>query len=153
VHVAGLAADERFIYLHFPATATEFRAVEVILDSKPKALQHKPCGLLSDTQSAVNFHAGNAVLAIDEQPKTRHPLIKSKGRILENGSEFQAELLLALVAEPYAASLDKRVFRFAATWANNFAIRPAETLRILESAVGVGEVNDSFLESVRCVHE
>src|ERR1019366_6089454 len=101
----GLPADERFVYLDF---AAEFGAEEVILNSKPKALQHEPCGLLSDTQSTVNLHAGDSVLAVDQQPKSGHPLIEAERRILENRSQFQSELLLALVAKPDAPGPDKR---------------------------------------------
>ena len=150
VHVSRLAADERFVYFDF---ASEFASKEIILDSKPKALQHEPCRLLSDTQSAVNLHTGDAVLAIDQQPKSSHPLIESERRILKNCSQFQCELFLAFVAKPDAASLNKRVLGLAATGANNLAIGPAEFLCVLESAVWIGEVNDGFLESVRRVHE
>jgi len=153
VHVSRFAADERFVYFDFAATATEFGAKEIILDSKAKTLQHEPCGLLCDSQSAVNLHAANTVLAIDQQPESGHPLVESKRRILKNRSQFQSELFFAVVAKPDAASLDERVFSAIAARANNFAIRPAEFLCILESAVRIGEVNDGFLESVWRVHE
>ena len=130
----------------------QFGAEEIVLDSEPKALQHEPCRLLRDPKSAMNLHTGDTVLAIDQQPESSHPLIESKRRILENGSEFQAELLLALVAEPHAASLYKRVLRLAAAWANNLAIWPAKVIGILKSAVRIGEVNNGFLECIWSFH-
>jgi len=149
VHVSRLATNEGFVYFDL---AAEFAAEKIVLDSKPKALQHEPCRLLCDSQSTVNLHAGNTVLAIDQQPESSHPLIESKRRVLENRTQFQGELLLAVVAKPDAAGLDERVLCPIATWANNLPIWPAEFLCVLESAVRIREVNDGFLESVRGVH-
>jgi hypothetical protein len=66
VHVMGLAADERFVHFYFCTVAGKFGTEEVIMDSKPKALQHEPCRLLCNAQSAMNIHAGNAILAVDQ---------------------------------------------------------------------------------------
>jgi hypothetical protein len=108
---------------------------------------------LCDSQSTVNLHTGNAVLTVDEEPEASHPLIEAERRILKNRSQFQTELLLALVTKPHAASLDERVLRLAATRANNVAIRPAQLLCVFEAAVRIGEVNDRFLKSIGGIHE
>jgi hypothetical protein len=153
VHVPSFAADECFVHFDFAVRAgAEFASEEIVLESEPKALQHEPRGLLRNTQSAVNLHAGDAIFAIDQEPKSRHPFVESERRILEHRSQFQGELFLAFVAKPDAASLDERVLGLAATGANDLTIRPAQFLGVLESAIRVGEVNDGFLESVWGVH-
>src|SRR5580658_256291 len=153
VHVSRLATDEGFVYLNFAVrTAPQFRSKEFILDSKPKALQHEPCRLLRNAKGAVNLHAGNAILAVDQHPKSGHPLVKSEGRILENRSQFQGELLLALVAEPDAARLDERMLGVAATRTNHVPVRPAQFLGKLKGAVRIREVNDGFLKCFGAVH-
>ena len=45
VHVSRFAADESFVHFDF---AAEFAAEEFILHGKPDAVEHEPCGLLSD---------------------------------------------------------------------------------------------------------
>jgi len=127
VHVTRLTADECFINFNFAVrAATQFASEEIILDSKPKALQHKPCRLLRNAKSAVNLHAGHAVLAVNQHPKSGHPFVESKGRILENRSQFQGELFLAFVAEPYSPRLDERVLGTLAARADDLAIRPTK---------------------------
>jgi len=152
VHVPRLAADERLIYFHFGTRPAKFHE-RLFLKYKPKALQHEPCRLLSDAQTSVNFHAGHTILAVHQHPETNHPLIEPESGILENGSELEAELLLALIAEPEFPRLEKRMLGLPATWTNDVAVGPAKALGVLESPVRVSEVNDSFLESIRCVHE
>ncbi len=105
-----------------------------------------------DSKSASEFVAADAVLAICQQPKRGHPLIERKRRILENGAHLETELLLALVAEPDAPCLDERVLCFAATWAGNIAISPAELNRVVERALRIGEVSYRFLECLGLIH-
>lgn len=154
VHVPSLAADEGLVYFNFSTTAvaTKFLAEKVILQSQAETLQHKPCRLLGNSQSAVDFHAAHTILTIHQHPESGHPLIESQRGVLENGSQLKSELLLAGVAEPDAASLDKRVLFGAATWTGHFTIRPAKALGVVESALRITEVNDCFLQCFRSVH-
>jgi len=57
-----------------------------------------------------------------------------------------SELLLAGIAKPKAASLDKRVFRRIAAWARNLAVRPAQLNRVGKAAVRVGEISNGILQ-------
>ncbi len=154
VHVASLATNEGLVYFDFATTAVaaKFLPEEVILQSQAEPLQHEPCGLLRNSQSAVNFHATHTVLAINQHPESCHPFVESQRGVLENGSQLERELLLAGVAEPDAASLDKRVLFGAAMWTGHFPIRPAERLGIVEGALRIAEVNDCFLQCFRSVH-
>ena len=148
VHESGLTADKGFIYFDVPGQFSEVTT----LHSQAEPLQHEPSRLLGDAKSAVNLHAANAVLAVDDHPKGHHPLIQSKRRVLKDGSNLERELLLAFVAEPDAARFDKRVPILAATWASHLAGRPAQLNGILEGPLWVGEVNNGLLKSFRCFH-
>src|SRR6266568_1235495 len=68
VHVSSLAADERFIDFDFATIATEFAAKELILQGKPNAMEHEPCGLLGNLEIAGNFVATDSVLAVRKHP-------------------------------------------------------------------------------------
>jgi hypothetical protein len=144
MHIPRLAADERFIHFNFRAGTTQFHK-RLILKRKSKALQHKPCRLLSYSNRAVNLHAGHAVLAINQHPKCRHPLIQSNRRVLKDRIHLERELLVAATAKPKLPSLNKVVFARVAARANDLAIRPAKLHGIVKGAVGIGEINDGFL--------
>lgn len=142
MHVSCFATDEGLIYFNF---AVELRAVEIILQREPKALEHEPRGFLSDTKCAVYFHAADAVLAVAEHPESRHPLVHAERGILEYRPNFNGELLVTSTAEPQAASLDEIVAVGTTAWTGHFAIRPAQLNGVIEAALRIGEVNDGFL--------
>jgi hypothetical protein len=143
VHIPSLTADERLIYFDF---AAEFRPEEIILQSKPKTLQHEPCRLLSYTDGAMNLHAADAVLAVDQHPESGHPLIQSNGRVLHYRADLHGELLLAHVAEPNPTCLEKRVFSFATARTGDMPVWPAAGNSIVKGSPGVGKVGNRFLE-------
>ena len=58
-------------------------------------------------KGAVNLIAGDSVFAVADHPNCRHPLIKAHRGILENGPDFDSELLLAAIAEPQFPGLNK----------------------------------------------
>ena len=92
-------------------------------------------------------------LQLQSIQKAHIHLSSPKGRILEDRPHLQRELLLAALAEPDAASLDERVFLRSATRARNNAIRPAKIKGILKAAVGITEVNNRLLKSLRRFHD
>src|SRR5208282_5669657 len=151
VHIASFPADERLINFYLRAGTADFHK-RLLLEHQPKALQHEPRRLLCDLERPRKFATANAVFAVDQHPQSGHPLVESEGRILKYCSQFQTKLLLADVAEPQPTSLDKRMLRLAATRTDNITIGPAKPLRIVESAVRIGKINDGFLETVRSVH-
>lgn len=122
MHISRLAADEGFVHFNLSA---EFLSEEMIMPGQSEALEHEPCGLLSDPEATGNFATADTLLAIDQHPESSHPLVQAERRILEDRSNLERELLLTLVAEPNPPSLDKRVFRRATSWTRNLAIRPA----------------------------
>jgi hypothetical protein len=102
VHIFGKSTDKGFVYLYFVIRATNLCGIpkRPIVQGRAKALQHKPCRLLSNPQSASNLHAANAILAVDQHPKCRHPLVHAKCGILKDRVHFERELLVAASAKP-----------------------------------------------------
>src|SRR6185437_50679 len=96
VHVPRFAADEGFIHFNFTSRPrAKFAARETVLQSRAQTLKHEPCGLLSDAESPRHLRAAHDVLAIDQHPASRHPLVESKSRIFKDRSNLKCELLLA----------------------------------------------------------
>src|SRR5271170_1798535 len=87
-------------------------------------MQHEPSGLLGHTDSAVYFIRANTVLAVDEHPKSDHPLIEAEWRFFKYSADLDAELLPAFFAFPSALSLEIPVLLLATSRTGRFAIRP-----------------------------
>jgi hypothetical protein len=117
----------------------------VIAQSGTETLKHKPCRLLGNANGAVEFHAGNAILAIDQHPKRCHPFVESKSGILKDRSNLDRELLIASTAEPEAPSLDEIMLIGIAAGAAHVATGPAKANGIVECPLRIGEVNDGIL--------
>src|SRR5438445_13346006 len=87
-------------------------------------MQHKPCGLLSDSQSTANLMTTDSVFAVGQHPHCWHPLLQGDRRILENSSQLDGELTTAFAAFPALLSLEVvRLFSEAAGGLR--ALRPA----------------------------
>jgi hypothetical protein len=80
VHVADLAADERFVSLDLAVHLVERLGV----NGHPQTVQHEPRGFLGDAQIAGQFVAADAVLAVDEHPHGGQPLREGNRGILED---------------------------------------------------------------------
>jgi len=147
VHVLRKSADERFVRFQFLVRSAEFRrsTKRAIVQRSAETLKHEPCRLLGDAQSAVNLHAGNAVLAINQHPESSHPLIEAKRRVLKDRSDLQRELLIAATTEPQFPSLNEVVLLGATPGAEHLAIRETQGLGVFKAAVRIGEVNNGFL--------
>lgn len=148
VHVAGLPADEGFVYLNLAVHLLE----GIGLHREPDALEHVPRGLLSDADRAAQFVAGHAVLAVQQHPHGREPLGQRKGRILEDRAELDRELLPAVLALPDAAGLQEVMLVYhAATGANLLTIRPADVGDERQRNIFIREVADGFEQGFRRV--
>ncbi len=153
VHVLSESADECFIGFKFGVRSAHFfdSAERSGTQRHAEPLKHEPCRLLGHADSAVNLHAADPVLAVDQHPKRCHPLVHAKGRIFKDRVDLERELLIASTAQPksprspfgFASNVIVRVR--TATWANDLAIRPTQLDGVLEGAVRIGEVNDGFL--------
>jgi hypothetical protein len=104
--------------------------------------------ILGDFESPRHLRAANAILAVDQHPECRHPLIHAERGILENRPHLDAELLLASLTEPHQAGAQKRVLLVTATWTGNLLSRPAKVDGIDESVLGISEVGYSFLQGL-----
>src|SRR3954462_8098927 len=148
VHEAGLTAYVGFIYFDVPLKFS----LLFLVQSQAKSLQHEPCCFLRDFESAVNFQTAHTVLAIDQHPKSGHPLIERDWRVLHDGSNLEGELLFAVIAEPDAASLNERMLRTIAARTRYFSIWPAQPYRVIEHALRIRKVNNRFLQCLWFLH-
>jgi hypothetical protein len=148
MHETGLTAYVGFIYFDVPLKFS----LLFLVQSQAKSLQHEPCCFLSDFESAMNFQTAHAIFAIDQHPKSGHPLIQRDWRVLHDSSNLEGELLFAVIAKPDAASLDERVFRTIAARTRYFAIWPAQLYGVLKHALRIGEVNNRFLQCLWFLH-
>jgi hypothetical protein len=147
VHVLSESANKRFIRFDFAIRSAKFRgrAERAIVQRSAEPLQHEPCRLLGNANRAVNLHTGNAVLAVNQHPERRHPLVKADGRVLKDRVHFQRELFVAAPAEPQLARLDEVLAFRTATRAMNLTVWPAKANGIVEGPLRIGEVNDGLL--------
>jgi len=61
-------------------------------------MEHKPSGFLSHADGAMQFIAGDSILAIREQPNRGKPLVKTDRRILKDCACLERELLRLVIA-------------------------------------------------------
>src|SRR5207253_2479792 len=85
VHVTSLAADEGFVRLDF---AGKLASKEIILHNQSDAMEHEPCGLLSDFQVTRNFVTADSVLTVSDKPSSSEPLVQTDGRIFHHSSDL-----------------------------------------------------------------
>ena len=84
VRVASLAADEGFVRFAFAGQQLLERSR---MQSESNPVNHEPCRLLSDPESAVNLIRTDAAFAVHNEPNSGQPLIKNDGGILKNGAQ------------------------------------------------------------------
>ena len=94
MHVFSLAADKCLV--HFDIARE--RSFVILVHDLADAMEHEPCRLLCDANCAMYLIAGDAVFAVGKHPHRAHPLIKADGRVLEDRSNLERELLLAALA-------------------------------------------------------
>jgi hypothetical protein len=101
----------------------------------------EPCAFLSDSQGACGFVRTDSVLAIDDLPDSGKPLIEAKRRILEYGSDLDAELspVMSDAALPAALIRKEADFRAATNRTLYDAIWPAHRDHELKTDIRVFE--------------
>lgn len=114
-------------------------------------MQNKPCRLLSDPDSAVNFVRANTVAATGKHPERDKPLIQSDGRVFKDGSQFDGKLPIAIFAFPAFLSLQVIMLFVTASRAYR-AIRPAQRGHGINADLFVAKVPNRLLQSVWLFH-
>jgi hypothetical protein len=151
VHIAGLAADECFVYFNFATKLIECS----ILHRKANPVQHEPCGLLSDAETTMDLIATDSVFAVDDKPRGREPLFEGQWGILEDCSRLEREggFKVSDIAFPYARLSKPRYSFGAALRALYRAIRPAQLHHEFAAMLEVREVDDRVSEGCFAVHD
>src|SRR5579871_1165080 len=144
VHVPRLAADVSFVDLNFTA---KLAARLLILHSQPDAVEHKPCSLLGDADSTVEFPGGNTIPVAGDHPHGREPLVQTERGILEDGPKLDAELGFKMprLALPDATGSDESYVCRATRRAYD-SVRPPTRHKIVQAIVGIREVSYCFQE-------
>lgn len=102
----------------------------------PDALEHEPSGLLSDAETAPDFIAADAVLAVGQHPHRREPFVESNGRVFKDRTHFNRELLLAIQAFPHQPRLEERQPP-PQTFRAERAVWPADVSNRFDAGLGV----------------
>lgn len=147
VHVAGEAADVSLIRFDL---AAHFLLERTRLHRNADAVNHEPSGLLRDADSAVDFVRTDAVLAVRHHPNCHEPLVQTEGRVLEDGSDLDAELTARVCALtlPLALIRQKGNVRASARRADD-AVRPAAGNQVVKAVIRIREEYDCLLERLR----
>jgi hypothetical protein len=150
MHIASLAAYECLVYFNF---ATKFPASD-ILHHESASVQHEPCGLLSNPDGSVNFIGTNPVLAVDNLPHDRKPLLKSYRRVLEDSPGLKRELnaVMLLIALPDLLLGDVEKPVRSALGTPHHAVWPAQGHHEVPAMFEVREPQDRITEGIRCFH-
>lgn len=139
VYIASKTADESFVNLNIATKLVKGSGLHCLSD----AVKQEPCGLLGDAKRAVKLIGANAILRVDDQPDSRQPLVQTDRAILHDGSDLDAEVLLAALANPDAASLNERVLCRLATRARD-TVRPTDRNHTAKRSIRIGEVFDGL---------
>jgi hypothetical protein len=148
MHESSRTTDESLVYFDFTIRPTEFQE-RAVLHCKTDAVEHEPCGLLSDAKSAANFVRANTVFAIRNHPNSDEPFVERESGILKDSSHFARKLFASVFpfAFPHQTSRDESHI-IAATSGALDAIRPTPRNDEVEAIIGVGEVFDGLLKSL-----
>lgn len=142
MHEAGQPADKGFIHFNWAADLAKV----VRLHSEPYAVEHEPCGFLSDTERAVDFIGTYAILGVGDHPNSCEPFIQANGAILKYSSYLDRELPLGMLflALPQSASRDEPNILSATSRASNNTVWPSELGGEVKAYIGIGEITDGF---------
>src|SRR5258708_21593937 len=137
VHVPRRASDKGFIHFHFAPMPTKFQN-RAILHCEPDAMEHEPCGLLSDAECAGHFVGTDAVLAVGNHPHSDEPFVEWKRRILKDCPDLDRELLAGMLALAFPHVPSRDVADFFAPASGAFdTMRPATLHHELAPIIGI----------------
>lgn len=145
MHEPGFTTNQRFVSFDSPGHTLKRPS----LHHKANPMEHKPSSLLRHTEVSPDFVATNSVFATDQQPHCREPLCERDWRIFKDRSDFNRELPMIVVNAtlPDTAGTNEKDFFASAPWANN-PVRPTQGNHELQAGIFIGEVADSFGQSL-----
>ena len=118
-------------------------------------MQHEPCSLLGDAQSAVNLIAELIpFLQFTSIHTAGSHFSRRNRRILKHGADLERELLLGVISVAAVQAGLRQIGYFvgiAARAADN-SIRPAHCNHELAAVFIIAEVLDCFLKCLGCFH-
>lgn len=105
VHVPGLTADESFVRFDSARHLVDRSSVHRVTDT----LKHEPRRSLRDLEIPRDFVAAHAVLTVRKKPHRAKPFIQPDGTVLEDRTDLNGELLLAVQALPHQSCFEERM--------------------------------------------
>ena len=150
VHVSGFAADEGLINLDLSAELIE----SALLHGETNAMEHKPRGLLGNTESAMDLITADTVFATNNQPCGSEPFFKWDRRVFEDRPSLQREgrTFVFRVALPDAIFGEVGNVARPALRALHDAISPPQRSHKLAAVFEIGEPEDRVSKGIWGFH-
>lgn len=141
MHISGLASDETLINFDF---ARQLGSI-FILHGFADTVQQEPRRLLRHAEIAGHLTGTHTVLAVGDHPHGGKPFAQRDRRFVKDRTDFDRELFATFrrTALPDPASFKEHwLFGFAVRAGD--AIRPTLARKVVQSVVGIVEVNNRF---------
>jgi hypothetical protein len=111
-------------FIYFDSSTATHLQERTALHRKSNSVQHEPCGLLGDSQSAVNLVRTDSVLRANNHPYAWKPFSQRDRAIFKDGADLDRELFPASFALPDFASAQERNVIVSAPYAFDFIVPP-----------------------------
>lgn len=112
------------------------------------AVEHEPCGLLTDSQSSVEFPRRNTILGVSEKPHGRKPLVQAQRRVFKDSASLDRELTFRVMTTALPAlMLRHEADTLASAGGASDAVGPALRRKIVQAVRRNSIVDDGFLKS------
>jgi hypothetical protein len=123
------------------------------LEGLTNAVEHEPCSLLGNAERTSDFVAADSILDIGDEPDSGKPLLKSQRRVLEDGAHLGSELPFGMGAFALPFPLSRQEGHIGTpTGGASDPIRPTALSHVFQTVIGIGEVDNSFLEGTWRFH-
>ena len=136
MHEACRAADKGFIRFNRAGHLVDRSGMGRVAN----AVHHEPRGLLGDFESLPDLVGANAVLAVRHHPHGAEPFIQTNRRILEDRTDLNGELLLAVPALPDQPRSEVGSFLAGAARADGLTVGPLNSSNLVDAGLRVAVV-------------
>jgi hypothetical protein len=147
VHVSCFAADESFVDLDFARQLATILAL--LRESDP--VKHEPRGFLGHVQRPCDLAGANAVLAIENEPHRRQPLVQTERRVFKDRSNLDGELPFRMSCAALPAQLILKETDFIGTAGRThnavLPLRPTSD-KVVQAVLLIREIQDRFLQAL-----
>ncbi len=126
--IAFLSTDQGFVHFHDPKQGRSLKGI--VSHGLTNAVAQIPGCLVCDSQGPVKLIGAHSLFGFAHEVNGREPFTQGQVGVVHNGSRGDGEMVVASLAVPLSAPLDRGHFCVAATGACN-AIGPLQALQML----------------------